>query len=366
MASHQFLTFSGYAKPNIRCEKITQNWIKFKGDINPENVSIPVNAPVTDGGQKLAAAVAQASDSTGIYAAFLMPKQKASDLEIISASGVLYFDKTDKRFKITTEERLLRPADPGNFLSLDDARCLVYGEGKLDFGSQLGQVEVKTVGNVTTNLNNDSTSVNVLMAVDFPFEEDALKVMWDELSNNALLEPTSDIGRPTYERGITELAGKEKAEKILSELTLYGSFKKMPEELRHTMFLSDLNMTWDDMTRSYRSVGKIGVGSIDKVSVNRKINGFVEVVHKRSGDALYVYLEPENGVWYYFGYARGLMQTLSSNSAFNDVINKMKPEKRVRKEKDKPDYEFMLTTDRAVRNFLKKMQPQPQAPSDGQ
>jgi hypothetical protein len=366
MASHQFLTFSGYAKPNIRCEKITQNWIKFKGDINPENVSIPVNAPVTDGGQKLAAAVAQASDSTGIYAAFLMPKQKASDLEIISASGVLYFDKADKRFKITTEDRLLRPADPGNFLSLDDARCLVYGEGKLDFGSQLGQVEVKTVGNVTTNLNNDSTSVNVLMAVDFPFEEDALKVMWDELSNNALLEPTSDIGRPTYERGITELAGKEKAEKILSELTLYGTFKKMPEELRHTLFLSDLNMTWDDMTRSYRSVGKIGVGSIDKVSVNRKLSGFVEVVHKRSGDALYVYLEPENGVWYYFGYARGLMQTLSSNSSFNDVINKMKPEKRVRKEKDKPDYEFMLTTDRAVRNFLKKMQPQPPAPSDGQ
>jgi hypothetical protein len=365
-ASHQFLTFSGYAKPNIRCDKITQNWIRFKGDINPENVSIPVNSPVTDAGQKLSAAIAQASDSTGIYAAFLMPKQKASDLEVISAAGVLYFDKLDKKFKITTEERLQRPSDPGNFLSLDDARCLVYGEGKLDFGSQLGQVGLKTVGNVTTNLNNDSTSVNIMAAVDFPFEEDALKVMWDELSNNALLEPTVDVGRAGYERGIIELAGKEKAEKIITELTLYGSFKKMPEELRHTLFLSDLTMAWDDGTRSYRSIGKIGVGSIDKVSVNRKMKGFVEIVHKRTGDALYIYLEPEEGTWYYFGYARGLMQTLSSNSAFNEVINKLKPDKRVSKEKDKPDFEYMLTTDRAVKNFLKKMQPQPSQPSEGQ
>ena len=53
------------------------------------------------------------------------------------------------------------------------------------------------------------------------------------------------------------------------------------------------------------------------------------------------------------------MQTLSSKSEYNEVINKLKPEKRVSKVKDKPDFEYMVTTDRAVRNFLKRMQPQP-------
>jgi hypothetical protein len=359
-ATHQYLTFSGYARPNFRCEKVAQNWIRFSGDINPKNVSIPIESPVTDAGAKLSASISQTSDSTGIYAAFLMPKQRATDLEIISAAGLLYFDKADSKFKITTEDRLAKPTDPGNFLSLDDKKCLVYGEGQLNFGTDLGQMELKTVGNVTNNLNNDSTQLDILAAIDFPFESDALKIIQEELANNPLLQPTVDVGRSTYERGITELAGKEKAEKMMAELNLYGSFKKMPDELRHTLFLSELKLSWDNGTRSYRSNGMVGLGSIDKVSINKKMKGYVEIVHKRSGDALNIYLEPEEGTWYYFSYARGLMQTLSSKSEYNDIINKLKPEKRVSKVKDKADFEYMVTTDRAVRNFLKRMQPQPQ------
>jgi len=103
----------------------------------------------------------------------------------------------------------------------------------------------------------------------------------------------------------------------------------------------------------------IGIGSMDKTSINRRMKGYVEIVHKRSGDALNIYLEPENNTWFYFSYSRGLLQSISSYSTFNEAINKVKPEKRVNKEKDKPDLEYMLSTDRAVKNFLKKMQPAP-------
>ena len=125
-ASKEFLTFTGYSKPNFHCEKIERNWIRTSGDINPANVSITISSPVTDAGTKLAAAVAQTSDSTGIYAAFLMPKQKPSDLEIINASGVMYYDKGTSQFRITTPEKLEKPGIAGNYLSLDDSRCLVY------------------------------------------------------------------------------------------------------------------------------------------------------------------------------------------------------------------------------------------------
>ncbi|MFM7218497.1 MAG: hypothetical protein ACKO1U_10805, partial [Bacteroidota bacterium] len=364
MATHRYLNFSGYARPVFSCEQVAANWIRFTNDINPANVAIPIDGPVTDEGVKLAASIAQTSDSTGIYAAFLRPKQKATDLEIITSSGLLYFDKTISQFKITTQERLDQPTAPGNLLSLDDKKCLVYGEGRLDFGTQLGQMELATVGNVTKNLNNDSTSLDVLAAIDFPMESDALKVMWTELSTNPTLQPTSDVGRTTFERGISELAGKERADKMLAELNLYGSFKKIPDELRHTLFLSDLKLSWDNSTRSYRSKGMIGVASMEKVSINRKMKGYVEIVHKRSGDALNIYLEPEEGTWYYFGYARGLLQTLSSVSSYNEAIEKLKPEKRISKVKEKPDFEYMLTTDRAVKNFLKKMNPPPAEEGD--
>ncbi|MBK9542578.1 MAG: hypothetical protein IPO49_09700 [Bacteroidetes bacterium] len=356
-ASKEFLNFTGYSKPNIHCEKIEKNWIRTSGDINPANVSITIASPVTDAGTKLAAAVAQTSDSTGIYAAFLMPKQKPSDLEIINASGVLYYDKTSNQFRITTPEKLEKPGIAGNYLSLDDSKCLVYGEGKLDFGSDFGQLSLKVVGNVMNNLNNDSTQFDVLGAVNFFFNEDAIKIMSEQISTNPSLLATQDVGRPTFEHGLAELVGKEKADKLIAELNLYGSFKKIPEDLRQTFFFTELKMAWNNETRSYRSIGPIGIGNIDKVSLNRKMNGYIEIIHKRTGDVLNIYLEPESGKWFYFSYARGLMQALSSYTTFNDVITKLKPEKRINKEKDKPDFEYILSTDRAVKNFLKRMQP---------
>jgi hypothetical protein len=356
-ASKEFLTFSGYAKPNIRCQKIGKNWLRFSGEINPLSVSIPVSSPVTDDGTKLSAAVAQTSDSTGIYAAFLMPKQKPSDLEIINAEGVLNYDKVSNQYRITTREKIEKPGSAGNFLSLDDNKCLVYGEGRLNFGSDFGQLSFNTVGSVTNNLNNDSTGFDILAAIDFYFNDDALKIFSDQIANNASIPATQDLGRKTYERGLTELAGKEKADKYIAELNLYGAFKKIPEELRHTLFITELKMAWNNETRSYRSVGPIGIGSIDKTNINRRVNGSMEIIHKRSGDALNIYLEPEKGQWYFFSYSRGLLQAISSYSAFNDAINKVKPEKRVNKMKDKPDLEYMLSTDRAVKNYLRKLQP---------
>ena len=356
-AAQEFLTFSGYAKPNFHCDKVEQNWIRFSGPVNPANVSIPVSSPVTDGGSKLASAVAQTSDSTGIYAAFMMPKRKPSDLEIIAADGVLFYDKSTSQFRITTSEKLEKPGSAGNFLSLDDKKCIVYGEGKLNFGSDLGQLQLQTVGTVLNNLNNDSTSFDILAAIDFFFNEDAMKIMTDQLSTNASLKATQDVGRQTYERGLTEIAGKEKADKMIAELNLYGSFKKIPDELRHTFFITELKMSWNNESRSYRSVGPIGIGNMDKTNVNRRVNGIVEIVHKRTGDALNIYLEPESQQWYYFSYTRGLIQAISSNTGFNEAITKVKPDKRINKMKDKPDIEYMLSTDRAVKNFLRKMQP---------
>lgn len=357
LGSREHLTFSGFAKPNIQCEKIDKNWIRFKGEINPANVSIPIASPTTDAGTKLSASIAQTSDSTGIYAAFLMPKQKPTDLEIINAEGVLYFDKLNKEFRITTAEKLDKPGSAGNFLSLDDKFCTVFGEGRLNFGTDFGQLRMQTVGNVRNNLNNDSTTFDVLLALDFFFNDEALKVLSDHLSTHPSLQATQDLGRLTYERGLAELMGKEKADKVIAELNLYGTFKKIPDELKHTLFISELKMSWNNETRTYKSSGQIGVASIEKININRRMNGWVEIIHKRSGDVLNLYLEPENGIWYYFSYSRGLMQTISSASAYNEAINKLKPEKRVNKEKDKPDFEYILSTDRAVRNFLKRMQP---------
>jgi hypothetical protein len=359
-ASKQFLVFSGYARPKFGCDSVPANWIRFTNEVDPENVMIPVENAITDNGDRLRAGVFQSNDSKGVYAAFLAPKNNPRDSAMIEAKGYLTYYKPGNEYRITTREKMDKPNAPGEYMSLNNQKCIVYTEGKLNFGADVGQLKMLTAGNVTYNWNNDSTRLDLLMALDFYFNDDALKSMSDYFAQAASLSPTADNGRVTYEKGLAEFTGKDKAEKLITEMNLYGAFKKMPEELRHTLFFTDVKMKWDKANRTFKSVGQIGLGSIDKTSVNKFVNGSVEIVHKRSGDAITVYLEPENQTWFYFSYSRGVMQTLSSQTMFNDAINKLKPEKRVNKEKDKPDFEFMLTTDRAVKNFIKKFNSQPQ------
>lgn len=359
-ANKEFLKYSGFARPDFACEKLEKSWIKFSGDINPASIFIPIENPVSDAGTKLSASIAQTSDSTGIYAAFLMPKRNGSDREIITANGVLTYDKTSQEFRIAPKEKFQKANTPGNYLAVNDKTCLVNAEGKLEFGSDLGQVKLQTVGTVTNNLNNDSTNFSLMMAIDFYFNEDALKVFGDYLSTNPSLTATNDIGSKSYEKGLAELVGREKADKLITELNLYGNFKKFPEELRHTLFLTDVKMVYDKDSRSFVSRGPIGIGSVDKISANKLVNGNIQIIRKRSGDIINIYFEPENSIWYFFSYTRGLMQAISSNSAFNDPITKIKPDKRVNKEKDKPDLEYMLSTDRKVKDFLKKLNPVPE------
>ena len=170
------------------------------------------------------------------------------------------------------------------------------------------------------------------------------------------IPPTND-NRPVFQNGLANLMGKDQADKFISEVTLYGSPKKVPEQLQHSIFLTDLKFYWDKEFLTYRTVGSIGVGYVGKMSVNRLVRGYVEIARKRSGDVFNFYLELDGNTYFYFTYARGVMQAISSDLKFNDVINNMKPDKRVADEKDgKAPYQYLLSTERKKNEFVKRVE----------
>ena len=50
--------------------------------------------------------------------------------------------------------------------------------------------------------------------------------------------------------------------------------------------LNDLQLVWNEEYRSYRSVGKIGIGFVGAQGLNIKVDGYVELQKRRSGDML--------------------------------------------------------------------------------
>ena len=151
------------------------------------------------------------------------------------------------------------------------------------------------------------------------------------------------------------MVGKEKADKLISQLNLNGSYKKMPDELNKTLFLNDVKMKWDKKTRSFVSSDEIGIGNINKTQINKYVGGRIELEKKRAGDVLTIYLELDDNNWYYFNYTRGTMLAVSSNEAFNTILKDLKNDKRKKAGgKGEPDYYFNICPPTKKTLFLRK------------
>jgi hypothetical protein len=245
---------------------------------------------------------------------------------------------------------------PGNFLSIHKTICNVYGEGKLTLGTNLGQVKLLTVGDVNANLKDTSYSVDLLMGVDFFFNNEALKIFVRDLKNATDLEPV-DVSSETYTKGLSEIVGKDKAEELISEMSIKGEMKKVPEEMRKTIFISQLHMNWDPGMRAFVSDGPIGIGNVKDEQINKLVEGIVVLKKKRSGDVLTMYFKLGDGWWYYFEYARGVMRTVSSVDEFNTAISTTKPDdRRLKVKKGENPYSYYPTTPKIVKKFLRQFE----------
>src|ERR1700752_3596548 len=178
---------------------------------------------------------------------------------MLTADGFLGFDREKKEYQISSKEKLVEESLPGNYVSLGTTNCLIYAEGKLDFGTDLGQVKVTASGNATHNTINDSSKFDLMMAVEFFFDKSSMKKMATDFETyNNSLTPL-DFGRKTFEKGLSEILGKERGDKALSELNLYGNYKKFPDEFEKSIFLGDVQMVYNNKTKSFLSTGLIGV-----------------------------------------------------------------------------------------------------------
>ena len=356
-ASKKNLVFDGYTKISHECQNQKRYWIKFKNEIDPKEIYIPIGDTIIDiNNKKLFAGFFITNDSTHMYTSFLSTRKRYSDIQVLKAKGYLYYDKQFGKYEIASKEKLVEQTLPGNFMSLHKSICNAYGEGKLNLGTRLGQVKINSVGNVNGNLKDTVYSLEVLLGVDFFFNKDAMKIFARDLENATDLEPV-DVSSETYMKGLAEIVGKEKAEELISELSIKGEMKKIPEELKKTIFISQLNLKWNTAMKSFVSEGKIGIGNIGNQQINKLVDGIVVLTKKRSGDVLTMYFKLGDGWWYYFEYARGVMRTVSSVDEFNTIISTMKPEdRRLKVKKGEKPYSYYPTTPKVVKKFLRQFE----------
>jgi hypothetical protein len=351
LSSSPNLNFRGAARTTQECEKLKMQWLAFEKEIDPMDVMIPVPVqPVSADRERIYSGIFVANDSIHVYPAFFSERRNYADQLLITADGYMIFDDLSGEYRIASSEKLKDPGLPGNYLSLNTRECLLSGQGRLELGITLGQMEINALGSATNRVDINETSLEGIISMDFFFSEEALALMAQK-AGDLPGEPV-DSASYWYTGALDELLGKERAHSY--RMTRGGDKQaKLPEELEKTLVLSDIKLNWNKENRSYQSAGKIGIAYINGVPVNKSFTGYLEISKRRSGDFLDFYVELDNNTWYYFGYTRGVMQAFSSDPGFVGIINDLAIRHRRANEGGSERYVFMLASDNKLEQFFK-------------
>ena len=355
-ASNKFLTYDGGTKIVHSCGKIGKAFLKFNGEIDPKEILIPLPADATDmNGRPLGSAIIYGQDTNMIYSSFVSLRGGKKDVDIIKSDGFLGYNKDSKEYRITNKEKFVEQSLPGNYISLNTENCNVYAEGKMDIGADFGQVNFNTIGITTHHTLTDSAAFELMTTIDFFFDKGILKKMLKDFEKyNQTLAPI-DLSSKVFTKGITEILGKDRGDKVFTDLNLNGSIKKFPDELEKTFLITNTEMKYDKASRSFISLGKLGLGAINKNEIYKQVPGYLQLQRKKGGDNFTLYFELDAETWYYFYYFKGVMNIVSSNAEFNNAIKEMKSKDRKQDVKNGPSFQFTTCSPSKRDMFLKKM-----------
>ncbi|MBN1649997.1 MAG: hypothetical protein JW857_01640, partial [Bacteroidales bacterium] len=357
-ASRKLLEFDGGFKNANACLK-DQSWIKFKSVIDPENLRIPVDIqPIVPdiSRQQKYAGFYYSDTKKEIYPAFFSNKTEYYDPDLLRAHGFIMYDENSKEFRISSLEKLNQAILPDDYLSLNTTDCSTFGEGEIKLNLNFQELKMKNFGTIA--IANSPAHLRIGSAIDFHFSNEALKRMADQfLSTNG---NAVDNNSNYYSKMIAGFLGIDETEQFMSQLIM-GNLRRIPGQLQHTIMLNDLKLKWNSRIEAYISQGDIGIETIGKYHIHALVKGKVEIKKSRIGNELTMYFE-NNNHWYFFKYANHVMQVLSSDEVFNDIIqsdveskgekNRLKKDRKTGKQSP---YRYILSKPYVKDDFLKQL-----------
>jgi len=351
-ANVPLLSFEGVFKSEYACNQQDIPWVRFNSTIDPRDIRIPLDTVLLDeAGQKLYAGLYFDPLDRQYYGSFLNNQRSSKVSPVKSDYGTLRYDRPSNAYKLES----LPANGVVSTLDLSINRCLIRGKGTLDLGLDLPLVDFKVVGNYEYLMIPDSISINVLSIFDFMFDDKLLQMMSDSINKAA--KSGALLSQSNYLYTLGMLSGTDELNRVQSELSLYGSPRRIPDVYQKSFVFNKLEMSWDKERSAFISQGELRLANVLRNQVNKSISGLVVFEKGRAGDAVTIYMQPSPSEWYYFHYENGIMQAISSSQEFNNRLFELKLEKRILEDPDSDYvYEFVIASKRSVVDFIRHYQ----------
>lgn len=351
------LTFDGYFRINDEnCNLDPAYWVKFTDDVYTPDIHIAVQHPIGDTSKTapLYASIHYSPSLREIYPLFYRPERIGSDYPLWQLDGEVTYDSHIGVYRIINNISSLLPDTLKPYYEYNQTDCSYNGLASLDFGVLFGRMDVTPHGVFEMDKRGDFNMQGIL-GVDFLFAKNALKLMSDSLLKYDLNRVDPD--EKWFEKSAAQILPASELQAALKEVNLYGMLRTVPEPMNQTLFFHDVKFEWNDRVHSFIAAGKLGLGNIGSNVIGRYVNGIIEIQPTPDGGNLNIYIEPEEGLWYYFTYSGTLLEAASSDITFNEKILEVKKSKRyISAKKGKKKYLYDVSGVNLKEFFLQRME----------
>jgi hypothetical protein len=293
-------------------------------------------------------------DSRHTFPAFLSNDPFGTSESIISLRDSSYYvtyNQDNNRFEITTLEKFKNKDLPGNYMDLSRSYCILNAEGKLNYGKSIKINRLGGTGNMRFDMNSGEVTMQTLTYLDFFFNKKTLDILTGKLNANMSL-PGLKVNDKSYNKLMSELIGVENLTTMLEEMSENAGIpRKIPDALNNTFVFTNLYFKWDPISKSFKSIGKIGISNIGDQMINKQVNGYIQIKKRRTGDLIYIYLETAPEEWFFYTFSGGILRTFSSVSEYNASIEELKTSEKKTKT-DGGVFNYMLTNEEAKNLFI--------------
>lgn len=344
-SKEKYLFFNGYTGLTADDTYLKHRWMRVRTYFAADDIRVPVQTENRDDkDQRIFNGIFLNVDKTvRPYAAFQSNRMFYNDEMLIGGRGEMVWSGAEKAYVIRDSS-----LGPDNRMCYTPAINTVSAFGALHLAPEAPGIRQKTAGSIAYDLKEENLTVeNALYTLDFALlskmEAVLQKDFVDKKKKNILLSPS-------LRSKLTAVFGKRAMPALYKQ-----SDKNIPDSLNQTLVLDSLNFSWDAKKRSYISKGKAVLLTLMKKPVEKELNVKMELVRRRTGNEIYLYLYDDR-MWYYFEYSAQSLYTLSSDMEYNDIIRNEKADKKEIRNKEKQLlYTITLCPDSKKERFLKRM-----------
>lgn len=188
-----------------------------------------------------------------------------------------------------------------------------------------------------------------MLGVDFFFDETAIEQMVSTIRGSAAMQSKqSDIN---FEDRIKEWIGRKEAKKVNSSRKSGIRIEELNAMANQMFLFGNIDFKFDGKAHAYIADGKADLSLIRNHSINKQVNIKAEIIKKRSGNSIEMFLSFDKDTWFYFSYKSKMMYTLSSDEVFNNTVTNLKPDERKAKS---GGFTFISAPASRLNRFIKK------------